>query len=203
MTKFCDKFESYCSRHVPDRNEGKRPAHSEFCQVCYGLMGQYKKYLAILKLSKHIFCLSGTYNNADSIVSSCCLRLPDWYQCFVHKKCVLKYTKHAGYDSVCINCSMEVEGMTKETWQHEMRQKGIFIPMINAAWEQEGYFNDQVKNKCADPNCKQPNLTRNVYTCFVCGCYPKHLKCARVLTFEEYYCPKCFDQSFVQRVPRY
>jgi hypothetical protein len=114
----------------------------------------------------------------------------------------MQYTKNAGYDSVCINCPMEGD-MTKEKWQMEMRDKGIFIPMSEASWEQEGRFKEQVKNRCLDPNCSNKNVTRNVWTCFVCGTFPRHLKCAKVETAEEYYCPKCYDQSFVQRIPKY
>lgn len=115
----------------------------------------------------------------------------------------MNYTKNAGYDSVCINCAMEEGDMTKEKWQREMREKGVFIPMVEASWEREGYFKDHVKNKCEHPNCPTPNHTRNVWTCFVCGCFPRHLKCAKVQSAEEYYCPKCYDQSFVERVPRW
>lgn len=182
MTSFIGEFESYCSRHVPDRNEGRKHG-DETCQVCYELLG--------------------TYNPVDSIISSCCLELPDWWLCFVHKKCILNYTKNAGYDSVCINCRMEKKGMTKEVWQNEMRLKGVFVPMQEAIWEQQGYYKDHVKNKCEDPKCTTPTITRNVWTCFVCGCFPRHLTCARVKNSEEYYCPKCCDQSFVYRVPRY
>jgi hypothetical protein len=181
MTTFCDDFKSYCSKHVPDPNGGKRHG-SEICHACYKPLG--------------------SYNHADSIISSCCLKLDDWNLCFVHKSCALKYTKNAGYDSICINCSME-EGLTKEQWQHEMRRKGVFIPMRMAVWELDGRFKEQVKNKCSDPKCPRPLATGTVWTCFVCGCYPKHLKCARVKNVEDYYCPKCFDQSFVQRVPKF
>lgn len=179
LTRFCDKFESYCSRHVPDPNGGKEHGDAN-CSVCVKPIGDY--------------------NHADSIISSCCLLLDDWDMCFLHKKCVNAYTLSAGYDSMCINCSMEGR-MTKEKWQHEMRLKGIFIPMREASWEADGRFKEQVKNKCGSSSCKTLETTKDVWTCFVCGCFPKHLKCANVDTFEEYYCPKCIDQSFVQRVP--
>jgi hypothetical protein len=114
----------------------------------------------------------------------------------------MSYTKNAGYDSICINCCMENGDMNKEKWQEEMRMKGIFIPRMEASWEREGYFKDQVKNKCEHPQCSAPGITKGVYTCFVCGCFPRHLRCAKVKDHEDYHCPKCFDQSFVQRVPR-
>lgn len=177
-----DNFESYCGLHVPDLNGGKKYEEYVSCSVCISRLGPY--------------------NPADSIISSCCLKVHDWYCCFNHKKCVLEYTKNAGYDSMCINCSM-VDGPTKEEWQDEMRQKGVFIPMSAAAWEKDGRFDNQVKNKCEDPNCPQRNSTKNVWTCFVCGCFPRHLSCAKVESSDEYYCPNCYDQSFVQRVPRY
>lgn len=182
MTNFSGVFESYCNIHVPDRNEGKKHG-AEYCLACIELLG--------------------TYHPADSIISSCCLRLHDWNKCFVHKKCSMHYAKNAGYDAMCINCPMNDGIITKASWQAEMRQKGVFIPMAEAVWEQEGQFTNHVKNKCEHPKCPQPSISRNVWTCFVCGCFPQHLKCAKVLTSEEYYCPKCYDQSFVQRVPRY
>lgn len=182
MTQFSGQFDSFCNLHVPDFNKGKKHG-SEYCLVC------------IERLD--------AYHPADSIISSCCLELSDWNKCFVHKKCALHYVKNAGYDSMCINCPMDKKSMTKEKWQNEMRQKGVFVPMIEAVWEREGQFSNQVKNKCKSDNCPNPQTGSNVWTCFVCGCFPSHLKCAKVRTPEEYYCPKCYDQSFVQRVPRF
>jgi hypothetical protein len=92
--------------------------------------------------------------------------------------------------------------MTKKEWQDQMRMKGIFVPMKMAEWETDGRFDDQTKTRCKDPNCNKPNKTSSVWTCFVCGTEPRHLDCAKVKSFEEYYCGKCYDQSFVQRVPR-
>lgn len=181
MTRFSGKFESYCNLHVPKLEEGRKHGN-ELCLAC----------LEPLE----------AYHPADSIISSCCLRFSDWNKCFVHKKCAMRYCKNAGYDSMCINCPMEKEVITKEEWQEEMRQKGIFIPMQAAIWEQEDHFKDQVKNKCEDPQCTIAT-SKNVWTCFVCGCFPRHLKCAKVKTPEEYYCPKCYDQSFCQRVPKF
>lgn len=181
MTEMCAPFSSYCHSHVPDLNGGKEHDGRTPCLVCY-------KYF-------------GDYDPSTSIISSCCLRLPDWNECFVHKKCVVNYTKNAGYDSMCINCPMDEE-LTKEEWQTEMRRKGIFIPWSDAVWEREGQFRDQVKNKCELLQCPKKALSRNVFTCFVCGCFPRHLDCARVQKHEDYLCPKCYDQSFVERVPR-
>lgn len=178
-TVFYGKFESYCSKHVPDPNRGKRHG-TEYCLVCFSVMG--------------------TYNHADSIIGSCCLKLPDWKKCFIHKKCAMSYTKNAGYDSTCINCPMK--SSSKEKWQMEMRKKGVFVPWQSAAWEKEDYFKDHVKNKCEDPSCPKPWQSSNVWTCFVCGCFPRHLTCAKVYGSNEYYCPKCHDQSFIQRVPK-
>ena len=121
MTTFSGQFESFCNEHVLDPNGGIKHDFV-YCLVCYKLLP--------------------AYNHADSIISSCCLLLPDWYKCFSHKKCVMEYTKNAGYDSTCINCTMGNEGMTKEKWQNEMRQKGIFIPKCEASWESEGYFDN-------------------------------------------------------------
>lgn len=125
----------------------------------------------------------------------------------MHKDCVAKYTKNAGYDSMCPTCPMDKEPGTlkekKERWQAEMRMKGIFIPLAEAAWEKDEYFKNQVKNKCGSQQCPCPTNPQNVWTCFVCGCFPLHLRCAKVTNPEEYNCPRCFDQSFVQRVPRY
>lgn len=180
ITQFCGSFDSYCSRHVPDLNDGQRHG-LENCAVCLSPMG--------------------SYNPADSIISSCCLLLDDWSLCFVHKKCVQKYVNHAGYDSMCINCPM-LGKLTKKEWQREMRLKGIFIPYSDASWEKDGSFKDQVKNKCQYLKCPKVSKTRDVYTCFVCGCFPRHLDCVKARRHEDYLCPKCYDQSFVQRVPR-
>jgi G2/M phase-specific E3 ubiquitin-protein ligase len=179
---FCDTFESFCNKHVPDPNKGKKHGY-ECCTVCLSPLS--------------------TYHPADSIIASCCLKLPDWFRCFVHKKCVVNYTMNAGYDSICINCSMNDGEMSKEKWQQEMRQKGIFIPMRMASWELDGRFKDQVKNKCVEKDCKYRKENSNVWTCYVCGCFPKHLKCAQVKSPVEYYCQMCWDQSFVQRVPKF
>ncbi|CRL08336.1 CLUMA_CG021295, isoform A [Clunio marinus] len=187
VTEFTGAFQSYCSHHVKDPNNGKKHENYAECLVCNSLIA--------------------TYDPANSIISSCCLLWPDYSKCFVHKTCILKYTKNAGYDSLCINCDMEVPApnykLTKQEWQEEMRKKGIFIPMADAIWEREGNFADQVKQKCEYGNCSSPNVTKDVFTCFVCGCFPMHLKCSKVTKHEEYYCPKCWDQSFVQRVPKY
>jgi hypothetical protein len=179
LTAFKGQFLSYCNRHVPDQNGGK--SHSvKYCLVCYELLQ--------------------TYHPANSIISSCCLALDDWEDCFLHKKCVMTYTKNAGYDSMCINCPMTER--SKEDWQDEMRDKGVFIPMKVAEWEKDGRFDDQTKQKCEMPSCPKPSSKSKVYTCFVCGCFPRHLSCANVSSFEDYNCPKCWDQSFVQRVPK-
>lgn len=180
MTEMCGLFNSYCNKHVPDLNEGKKHGNTP-CSVCDKALGNY--------------------DPSTCIISSCCLRLPDASECFVHNHCVANYTKNAGYDSMCINCPMD-EHLTKQEWQNEMRRKGIFIPYAAAAWEQNGQFREQIKNKCEFPKCPKKNLTRYVVTCFVCGCFPRHLDCARVQKHEDYYCPKCYDQSFVERVPR-
>ena len=179
MTVFSGKFGSFCNRHVPDRNEGKEHK-AEYCLVCYELMP--------------------SYHPAESIISSCCLKLDHWQKLFLHKKCVLPYVKNAGYDSMCISCPME--DLSKEDWQEEMRQKGIFIPMQDAAWEQDEWFKSQSKRKCEMDSCPNKNKSYGVFTCFVCGCFPRHLKCASVNDQKDYYCPRCYDQSFVQRVPR-
>lgn len=123
----------------------------------------------------------------------------------MHKDCVMKYTANAGYDSMCPTCPMNEEPGTlqekKNRWQDEMRQKGIFIPMTPASWEREGYYKNHVMKKCESENCPVAASLRDVWTCFVCGCFPRHLRCAKVQKPEFYYCPKCYDQSFVQRVP--
>lgn len=179
MTVFRGQFPSYCNRHVPDHNGGK--THSvKYCLICYELLQRY--------------------HPANSIVSSCCLKLDDWEDCFLHKRCVMEYTKNAGYDSMCINCPME--NLSKKDWQNEMRDKGIFVPMQDAEWEKDGRFKDHTKHHCEMPSCPKKSSSKDVYTCFVCGCFPRHLNCAQVSSFEDYYCPKCWDQSFVERVPK-
>lgn len=180
MTVFRGQFQSYCNKHVPEPNGDKK--HSvKYCLVCYELLQ--------------------TYHPANSIISSCCLDLDDWEDCFVHKRCVMAYTKNAGYDSMCINCPMTER--SREDYQNEMRDKGIFIPMKAAEWEKDGRFKDHTKQKCEMPSCPYPSQKKSgVYTCFVCGCFPRHLSCAQVESFEDYNCPKCWDQSFVERVPK-
>lgn len=49
--------------------------------------------------------------------------------------------------------------------------------------------------------CPVPHITRDVWTCRICGCFPLHLSCAGVTSVNDYLCPRCMDQSFVARVP--
>lgn len=193
LTVFTGEFQSYCHEHVPDPNGGKRHIGNVSCLICFCFLNSFDP--------------DEPYNHVDSILSSCCAKLPDFRDRFLHRDCVTKYTKNAGYDSMCPTCLMDKEPGTlkekKERWQFEMRLKGIYIPMAEAVWEQEGYFKNHVKNKCEHKQCPNPGSVANVWTCFVCGCFPLHLKCAKVMKHEDYWCPKCYDQSFVQRVPRY
>jgi hypothetical protein len=180
MTSFWGEFKSYCNRHVEDRNEGKSHKCYDICSVCCEMLG--------------------TYHEAKSIISSCCLHSNDWKDKFIHKHCVMRYAKNAGYDSMCINCDMTDENLTREEWQIEMRLKGVFVPMAPAVWERDNSFADHVKNKCEMMGCTQPDSTKDVWTCYVCGCNPRHLNCFRVKKPQDYVCAACFDQSFVQRV---
>lgn len=180
MTQFVGSFPSFCDVHVPDPNENRRPEDNAMCKACYEPLGPFS-------LSK-------------CIIASCCLeQYDDWPKSFLHKECIVKYCKNAGYDSMCLTCSM-TDGRTREEWQNEMRLKGIFIPMAMAVWENDDHFKKQVKKKCNLPGCQYKG-NDDVYTCFVCGCFPLHLRCAKVYQHQDYLCPKCFDQSFVQRVP--
>lgn len=188
ITQFVGKFESFCNRHPPEENVLKHEG-LVYCHVC--------------------FMLINTNHPASCIMSKCCADAPNYFpdrpietiklECFTHADCVQRYTVNAGYDANCINCNMK--GMTKDEWQKQMRLRGIFIPKKMATWEEDGYFNDQTKQKCGLPSCKNPEVKKNVYTCYVCGCFPLHLKCAGVELHEEYYCPKCYDQSFINLLP--
>lgn len=183
ITQFIDQFHSYCPDHVPRTNVLSNKGC--YCCVCY------KPLL--------------TDHPAKCIFSKCCLEHSKNYpertlqklqeECFNHSNCVQRYVVNAGYDSQCINCPMD--DMSKKEWQNQMRRKGIFVPMRMAVWEDDDYFKQQIKNKCGNEKCKTPSITRNVWTCFICGCFPLHLKCAGVTSHEEYLCPKCINQSFV------
>ncbi|CRK93736.1 CLUMA_CG007264, isoform A [Clunio marinus] len=131
VTEFTGQFKSYCGKHFKDPNNGKKHQDNAYCLICFDVIT--------------------SYDPANSIISSCCLYASDYFRCFNHKQCVLKYTKNAGNDSMCINCIMDLPEydykLTKEQWQEEMRKKGIFIPMTKATWEQGNYFVDQVKQK--------------------------------------------------------
>lgn len=188
ITQFTGKFSSYCSIHNPETNLLRHPGYI-YCHVCYKLIT--------------------TNHPASCILSKCCVDAPKYFpersleviatECFTHADCVQRYTANAGYDSVCINCNMD--GMNKEEWQEQMRLRGIFVPRRMAVWENDDYFKQQTKRKCENKNCKTPDATKNVWTCYICGCFPLHLKCAGVSSHEEYYCPKCFDQSFINLIP--
>ncbi|KAL7048174.1 hypothetical protein ACKWTF_003253 [Chironomus riparius] len=188
ITQFIGEFKSYCSEHNPETNVLRHPGYV-YCCVCF-------KFIS-------------SNNPASCIFSKCCAELPKYnpeisiksikFECFTHAACIQRYTVNAGYDSVCLNCNMN--GMTKEEWQDYMRRRGIFIPKQMATWEDDEYFKKQTKNKCEHKNCKTPNVSKNVWTCFVCGCFPLHLKCAGVTSHDEYYCPKCYDQSFINLIP--
>lgn len=178
LSLFTGDFRSFCYRHVPDPNKGKKFTDElQPCLACYNPIG--------------------CYDPVNTVISSCCLEEDDYAIRFIHKRCVLKYTRNAGYASMCITCDkME----NKELWQQEMRRKGIFIPMEDAVWERDGSFKDHVKNKCEDPECKGGKQRNDVYTCFICGCHPRHLSCVGVKRHEDYNCVKCFGESFVQTV---
>jgi hypothetical protein len=125
------------------------------------------------------------------------LKKKNFEQFFIHKRCCLEYTKNAGYDSMCITC----DGRGKKAWQREMRMKGIYIPEEMASWEKGGNYSDQVKNKCQDPDCEIQGKDQDVFTCFVCGCFPRHLECVGAEKHSDYHCDKCIDQSFVKLIP--
>ncbi|KAG5677250.1 hypothetical protein PVAND_007022 [Polypedilum vanderplanki] len=190
ITQFIGIFNSYCDKHIPDSNLHKHK-HPVYCPVCFETIQQY--------------------NPAHSIISKCCLEAHKYVdsphvalevvkKCgFVHSECIQRYVYNAGYFSKCVICCMK--GMTINDYQNDMRLKGIFIPMKDAEWEKDEYFLNMTKNKCEDKNCPNPSISRNVWTCIVCGCYPRHLSCANVDNVEDYYCMLCIDQSFTQRVP--
>lgn len=185
ITEFTGDFKSYCNSHVPDRNFIKH--NGACCFVCFKVISEY--------------------HPASSIFSNCCYDTAvaegeaekEWKQKFVCNYCVQQYAYNAGYDAMCIMCSMK--SINKKVWQQQMRLKGIFVPMKMAVWEDDPQFKEHVKNKCIHPRCPTPLRTANVWTCRVCGCHPLHLSCARVKSVNDYLCPNCFDQSFVQRVP--
>lgn len=179
LSLFTDNFRSYCNIHVPDPNQGKR------------FINEVQDCLA---------CLTpiGYYNPVRTLISSCCIDEKDYMKRFVHRRCVLQYARNAGYDAMCITCDKIPD---KQIWQEEMRKKGVYIPMQEANWERDGSFKDHVKNSCEDSACDDPANKSKVYTCYICGCHPKHLSCAGVEKHEEYNCIKCFDQSFVLRIP--
>lgn len=188
ITQFTGEFKSYCNDHIPIKNPMEHDGIA-YCYVCSSLIS-----------SNH---------PASCIMSKCCVDVPT--RCpeislemirteyFSHANCLQRYTIQAGYDSHCMYCSMD--GMTKTQWQDYMRKRGIFVPQQMATWENDDYFKNQTKWKCEKKGCTTPNVTKNVWTCFVCGCFPLHLQCAGVNSFEEYYCPKCYDQSFINLLP--
>ncbi|XP_070491209.1 PHD finger protein 7-like [Chironomus tepperi] len=188
ITQFIGEFKSYCYQHNPEDNCLKHDG-LVYCLVCYQLIK--------------------TNNPASCIISKCCVEAPKYFperpldtikvECFTHAECVQRYTVNAGYDASCLNCNMD--GTTKDEWQNQMRRRGIFVPEQMAVWENDEYFKLQTKWKCENKDCTIPYITKNVWTCYVCGCFPLHLKCAGVKSHDEYYCPKCFDQSFIKLVP--
>ena len=188
ITQFTGKFLSYCSKHNPEENLLRHPGFV-YCHVCYKLIS--------------------TNHPSMCILSKCCADAPKYYperpletikiECFTHADCIQRYTINAGYDSSCINCNMD--GMQKEQWQEQMRLRGIFVPKRMATWEDDDYFKQQTKWHCESKDCKTPRITKNVHTCYVCGCSPLHLKCAGVNCHEDYFCPKCYNQSFIKLLP--
>jgi PHD-like zinc-binding domain len=181
ITQFTGEFQCYCDAHVPDMNRIKH--NGTRCSVCDTFIGGY--------------------HPATSIFSNCCyesvLKLGItseelMTQCFVCNVCIQKYCCNAGYDARCVTCNSK----EKEEWQNQMRLRGIFVPMQMASWEQDGRFDNQSMQNCKNPDCKNPWVTKDVWTCRVCGCDPQHLKCAGVDSFEEYLCAKCVGQSFLE-----
>jgi G2/M phase-specific E3 ubiquitin-protein ligase len=184
ITQFIGKFKSFCHHHVPDTNSGLTHNGIANCSICLNVCGDY--------------------HPASSIVSKCCIEINGHLldfkkECFLHSFCIQQYVFKAGYDSMCPICEMHTS-MTRKEWQNQMRHKGIFIPMKMAEWENDPDFKKMIKKKCSIGNCPYQQTGKGVYTCYVCGCIPLHLKCAQVTKHEDYLCPKCFDQSFVQHV---
>lgn len=189
ITQFIDKFNSYCHEHLPDLNKYKH-GEAVMCPCCYKTIRKF--------------------DIANSIISDCCLEIhkkipeqypPDYKKCaFVHSNCMQKYAFNAGHDTMCVCCCMKPV-LGKESYQRQLRLRGIFVPVKAATWESEGYFDKMTKYKCGDPKCATPSVTKGVWTCFVCGCHPLHLSCAGVSSHEQYLCIKCTDQSFVNLIP--
>ncbi|CAO1429609.1 unnamed protein product [Diamesa serratosioi] len=173
VTEFIFDFDSYCPEHILIANNID---HEEFdlCAFCYEYMGKS--------------------NPVSSVVPSCCVKH------FIHRKCMMKYTQEAGYYTTCPLC----DNSEPENFRREMMLKGIFVPDREASWETTSNFGSQVKNKCNFVDCPKPKATSNIIgapysvcTCFVCGCFPIHLKCAGVKNHDNYYCPKCHDKTFL------
>lgn len=188
MTKFIGEYKSYCHEHVEDTNRIKH--NGTYCRVCYQFFPSYNPVVSIFS-----DCCYQDYLN-DGITDEAEMTKEG----FTCKQCVQRYAVTAGYDAMCIICGMK-HYWTKEKWQDQMRNKGIFIPMAMAKWESDAYFKNQTKMKCVHPDCPTPKSTATVWTCRVCGIQPLHLACAGVTDVADYLCVKCADQSFVKRVP--
>lgn len=190
ITQFIGEYKSYCNKHVPDTN---RLTHNgTYCQVCFKYLQEYHPASSIFSDCCYDFCLQEQpeiYKSEEDVKQ-------DKFVCY---QCVQKYTVNAGYDSMCITCSMAP--MEREDWQDQMRRKGIFVPQKMAEWEKMPHFKDLTKRRCIHPECPTPQKLSAVWTCRVCGCFPLHLQCAKVKDFKDYLCQKCIDQSFVNRVP--
>lgn len=177
LTIFEGDFKSYCRSHIPEKNrtiQFKNPKQP--CFVCFDEIGNF--------------------NAVTTLIASCCAKKDDYEIRFLHKKCILQYTKNAGRDSMCILC----DDYSKKTWQKDMRLKGVYIPGQDAVWERDGSFDDQVKNKCEKVDC-ETKYNNDVYTCYICGTEPRHLKCVGAEKHSDYLCSKCFGESFVEIVP--
>jgi hypothetical protein len=176
VTIFDGDFRSYCKSHIPESFKAIQFENSiQPCLACYEEIGKFNPVL--------------------TIISSCCSKTENFKTKFLHKKCLMQYTRNAGFDSMCILC----DEYDKKVWQKEMKNKGIYIPGQAAIWELDGSFDDQVKQKCTHPDCDIKN-NRDVFTCYICGTEPRHLKCVGAETHSQYLCSKCYGENFVKIV---
>lgn len=184
LTQFKDTFPSYCSEHLPVRNQYLHH-ENEFCIICKEDMGPY--------------------GDTSSFCSECEPEQEggDMEYAWSHRACMQRNAFESGYYFKCPNC------YEKEDFLVFARERGIFVPLRDATWElQEGAYKDIHKCECTAPKCLylpekgvkmvDADEGRDFVGCKACGGCTMHMRCANVTDRAEYFCDECKDESLIK-----
>ncbi|XP_044741627.1 PHD finger protein 7-like [Chrysoperla carnea] len=139
-----------------------------------------------------VVCLDDIHVRRErrSIVwATCCKR-----QTFLHRVCAQQYANNAGYDVKCPNCSSRID------FVNCLLKNGVFCPLREASWEQNGSFNDLFySNMCCMRECQADsrdtdrlNSLWELISCSRCVAFNAHRACGgfQLLT-DSFLCEPC------------